>query len=144
MAKNMSNAAAKWVAAMQSPMTQQSYKDGVNSVTQSPTVAASTPDAEARYVSGVQQSVSSGKRAAALQAVSLQQWQQAALNKGAPRLSSGASNAQAKMQAHFAKWGPIYQQASAAAHALPKGGLGNAMARVQASIQVLMAAAGKA
>lgn len=140
---NPQQMAQNWANAMASPTTSQKYTQGIQGVTQSPGAAAATDQALARYQAGCAASVASGKRAASLQ-YSLQSWQQAAIQKGAPRLASGAQMALPKFQAFAQKWAPIYQQASAAAHALPKGGLGNAMARVQATISVLMQAAGTA
>ena len=135
--------AQNWASAMASPTTSAKYTAGVQAVTQSPGAAAATPEALARYAQGCANSVNSGKRAASL-GYSLQSWQTAATQKGAPRLSTGAQMALPKFQAFAQKWAPIYNQASQAASALPKGGLANALARVSASIQVLMQAAGTA
>lgn len=136
--------AANWASAMGSAQTATRYKAGVQAVTVSPTQLAATPEAMDRYVQGVQQSVSSGKRAAALNAVTLAMWQGPTLNKGAARLASGAQASQQKMASVMQKWAPIYGQMSAAVQNMPKGGLGNAMARVQAAISIAMQAAGSA
>jgi hypothetical protein len=141
--KTAAQMAASYQQAMANPQTAANFTAGVQAVTQSPAAAAATPQAEQLYIQGVQQSVTSGKRAAALQAVTLQQWQQATTQKGAARLASGAQAAQSKVQAFFTKQAPVYAAMKAAVSNMPKGGLVNAVARVQAALQVEMAAAGR-
>jgi hypothetical protein len=131
-----------WQNAMASPATAQKYTAGVNAVTDSPTAKAASADAQQRYIQGTQAAVSSGRMASALNAVSLSQWKQQATNVGASRLASGAQKGASKYQAALQKWQPIYQQASDAAAALPKGGFANAQARWSAAVQVMMTAAG--
>jgi hypothetical protein len=128
---------------MQNPSTTQAYTAGVQAVTQSPMAAAATPQAEQLYLQGVQASVSSGRRAAGLNSVSLQQWQALAAGKGAQRLSSGAQAAAPKVQAFFQKFGPVFANIKATVAAMPKGGMVNALARVQTAITMLQQAAGK-
>ena len=147
MAKTVASAsqiASNWSSAMASPQTSQKYTAGINRVTQSPTAAAATPQAEAAYLAGIQNAINSGKRANALNAVSLQSWKQAATTMGASGLARGAQKGTPKYTAAVQKWQPIYQQASDAASQIPKdGSLASAQARWLASTQVLMAAAGK-
>lgn len=121
----------------------QKYTEGINKVTESPMAKAATPEAMQRYVDGVQRSVSSGKRVQALQAAPLATWKQNATGEGASRLAGGARKGQAKYAAAAQKWAPILAQASAAAAAVqgPKS-LSTAMAKVQANLGVIMAAAG--
>lgn len=137
--------AAKAAAAYQRGMAQaaSAYKDGIQSVTESPMAAAATPAASARYMEGIQRSEASGKRVAKLQATPLQTWKDNAVNVGANRLATGAQKAAGKVQAHHQKWAPVYQAASDAAAAVtgPKG-LATAMAKQQAALTVLMQAAG--
>jgi hypothetical protein len=144
MAKSLdpSKVAQKWQSAMGSPQTQQAYKDGVAAVQVSPTQqAAQQLD---RYLQGTSDAVNSGRMAARLNAVTLQQWQQQAQTIGAQRLSTGAQKGAAKYQAFTQKWAPVWQQQRAAAAALPKGGIANALARVQAVIMIAKQAANKA
>lgn len=143
MAKTPDQMAAAWKASMQNPQTAQRYKDGINGTSVNPMELAASPDAEQLYLQNIQLAVSSGKRRDKLRAVPLARWKNNAINVGAASLSSGAVKAMDKVSAHFQKWGPIYAQASAAAKALPKGGMANAMARVQAAMQVMMSAAGR-
>lgn len=110
----------------------QSYKDGVNAVTTSPTAtAAQRLD---NYLAGVNAAVSSGRMAAALNGVSLQTWQAAAVNKGAPRIPLGVQAAAPKFQAFMDKWLPYEQALKARIAAMPKGGLAEAQARANAAI----------
>jgi len=135
--------AKNWQLAMANPQTASKYKDGISSFQGNPMALAATPDAEQRFLTGVQLSVTSGKRSQILNAVPVERWRSNAINIGANLLGTGAQRAMSKVEAFFTRWAPIYQQASAAAHALPKGGLANALARVQAAITVEMQAAGR-
>lgn len=142
--KTAEQSAQAYQQAMSSGVTSQRYKDGVQGVTESPMAKAATPDATQRYLNGIQQSVTSGRRQQALQAVPLQRWKDNTINKGAQRLASGAQAAADKVRTHFQKWTPIYQQVSDSIAAMPKGGVANAQARSAMAIQMLMQAAGTA
>lgn len=142
--KTAAQMAGNWTKAMQAPSSRQKYIDGINNTTVNPMQLAATDAATQLYLTNVQASVSSGKRQAKLNAANPQTWKNNAVNIGANALSTGASKAQSKVQAHFDKWAPIYAQMSQAAKAIPKDGtVGSAMARVQAAIQVAMQAAGR-
>lgn len=98
------NAAAKWAQNLGAATTR--YTDGVNAVQTSPgQLAAQASD---RYIAGVQASVP--KFIANSQAVQLGDWKNAAINKGAPRLASGAQQAQNKMQGVFTSLFPFIEQ----------------------------------
>lgn len=141
MASKSANAAAKWQASMSSVTTQQNYQAGIDACQVNP--MAKSADAEQQYLQGVQDAVQSGRRRQKLLATPLSAWKDGAKTKGAQRLTSGAQAASGKVQAHFQKWGPIYDQIKANVAAMPKGGIGNAMARVQAAMTALKQAAGK-
>lgn len=68
----------------------QDYTTGVMGVTQSPTQKAAA--AVDKYAAGVQDAVSSGRFVAALQAVTLNDWQQASTGKGARNYATGTQN----------------------------------------------------
>ena len=142
--KSASTMAANWTKAMSNPSTAANYVEGINSCQVNPMALAASPQAQQLYAQNTAAAVASGKMANALNAVPVSAWKDGAVKVGAQRFSSGAQKAQAKVTKFFTTWAPIYQQASAAAAALPKGGLANAMARVQASISVMMQAAGRA
>lgn len=120
------------------------YAAGINRTTVNPMALAAQPDAMQRYQDGCTRSVTSGKRAASLNAADVNTWKQNAVKYGASNLAQGAQKAAAKTGAAFQKLAPVLSQASAAAQALPKGGLGNAMARVNAALSVIMGAYGSA
>lgn len=91
MAKDASTVAQKWATAMAGAST--AYVAGVNAVTVAPGQAAAKQAAVwAQNTAAAQQ-----KYARNVGAVSLGEWQQAAANKGAQRLASGASAAQPKV-----------------------------------------------
>lgn len=96
-------AAQNWSNGMQGAGAK--IKAGIQAVTTSPTqLAAAASD---RYQQGVLAAVASGKFAANLQAVSLQSWQQSAINKGIPRIAAGASAAVGKMQNFLTQFLPF-------------------------------------
>jgi hypothetical protein len=136
--------AQKWATSMGSPQAQQNYKNGIMALTQSPCALAATPDAEAKYMAGIQRAVTSGKRQKALQAVSLAQFQQLAVQTGAPHLGTGATAAQAKWANKMQPFAAVYSQIQSQLQNMPKGGYANAVARSQIAIQALMQAAGTA
>lgn len=142
--KSAQQAVANWLKAMASPQTQQAYKDGINNTTVNPMAQAATPQAMDAYLNGVQQSVTSGRRAAALNAADPNMWKQNAVNVGASRLASGAQKSQGKYNNKISKYAAVWPQMRAAAQALPKGGLANAQARANAALAVIMQAAGTA
>lgn len=129
------DAAKNWADAMNSPLTQQKYLQGVARVTVSPTSMAAQPDAQARYIQNTAQAVQSGRMAAKLNAVSLSAWQQA-VQAGASNLSRNAQAKKQKQAAAAQKLQPVWQAMRDAAAALPKGGLANGLARVQAALTV--------
>lgn len=126
MAKDPTAVAAKWAANL--TQATQSMTDGVNAVTVAPTQqAAARSDA---YLQGVQQSVASGRYQKSLQAVTLQQWQQAMIQKGIPRVGSGASAAKGKFAAFMSKLLPYQQSLQAQLAATPRGDLATNIQRM--------------
>lgn len=141
MAKSAAQMSDSWTKGMQAPQTRQNYIDGINNTTVNPMAAAATPEAMNLYLTKVQQSVSSGKRQRKLMAANPATWKTNATTVGANSLTTGATKAKTKVDAHFQKWQPIYQQAAAAAAAIPHdGSMGSALQRVQAAMQVMMQA----
>lgn len=82
-------AADKWQRRMQTAA--EDYTTGVNAVTESPTAAAA--EQANKYQVGVQEAVAQGRFQRGLERVSLQDWKTAAVEKGAPRLATGATAA---------------------------------------------------
>lgn len=95
-------AAKNWQAGMAN--SGEKLKAGIQAVQESPMEKAAA--AADRYAAGVQRSVSDGTYQAGLRAVSLQQWKDAAINKGVNRVASGAAAAVPKMQAFLERFLP--------------------------------------
>ena len=76
-------------------------RTGVEKVTESPTVKAASK--QTKMLQNLQQSVSSGKWAAGLKRVSLEQWKQKTIDKGLGRIAAGVDEAHDKMVAFGAQ-----------------------------------------
>ena len=99
------------------------YTAGIQAVTTAPGQAAAA--AVDRYISGTQ--AGAQKFATKSAAVSLTSWQQSSINKGAPRLATGATAAQAKFTSALTQLFPAIAQAVASLP--PKGNLQQNIAR---------------
>lgn len=97
-------AATAWKTNLGAAQTR--YTDGVKAVREAPNAAAAA--AVDRYLANVQ--ANAQKFVTRNQGVSLQAWQNAAVNKGAQRLATGAAAAETKVQAVFANLFPIIEQ----------------------------------
>lgn len=104
---NPTQAASNWASRLGAAT--QAYTDGVNGVTVAPGQLAAA--AKNLWLQNTQAAVN--RFAANSAAVQLPAWQQAAISKGAPRLGSGASQAQPKMEMVFAKLFPAIRSAVA-------------------------------
>ena len=106
-------AASAWVSSMQTASTK--YAAGVQAVKVAPgQLAAAAADTWANNVAQ-----SKPKFAKNSAAVSKESWQNSAVTKGAPRLASGATAAEPKMQAFMSKFIP---QLSGIVNGLPQRG----------------------
>jgi hypothetical protein len=93
------------------------YKAGVMAVTTNPAqLAAQAVD---KYVAGVQEAIQSGKYQRGLGRVTLQSWQQAAINVGAGRLASGVQKGEQKMNGFLTQFLPFQQAVTASVRAMP-------------------------
>lgn len=103
-------------------------RNGVNNVTTAPgELAAVQQDA---LLANFAESVNSGLWASRVRGVSLQDWKQAAITKGIPRIAQGVEAATPKMERIAAELLPAVDAAAAAANALPKGTLEDSIARM--------------
>lgn len=118
-------AATNWKNGMSNSGTK--LTAGVNAVTQSPTAKAA--QAVDRMVAGIQRAAQSGKIAAALNAVSLQDWKDAMINKGVPRVAAGASAAVPRVQAFFQQFLPYLAAGVQQLESQPRGDLETNIAR---------------
>jgi hypothetical protein len=107
--------AAKW--AQRTSAATADYSAGIQRVQTAPGQQAAAK--EQKYQAGVQAAVTSGKWRRNVAGVSLQQWQEAAMNKGAQRLATGAQAAQSKMAAAGARILPMIDQVAAEVARLP-------------------------
>ena len=119
MAKNPQDVANKW--ANNIAQATDSIRQGVQAVTTAPTQLAA--QAQDRYIAGVQRAVSTGKWQAGLQKVSLADWQNAMINKGIPRIGSGAAAAKTKFASFMTQFLPYVQQGVQQLQTMPRGTL---------------------
>lgn len=138
-AKNANTSAQKWLRNYQG--STQSVKDGVNGVTEAPTAKAARnlDKAKAGYIDAVD----SGRMGRALNAVSLEDWKRAMLNKGINRMSTGATEAVGKVEAFLSSWMPLMEQVSQQVKLMPSGTTEAALDRVRKVIEAGKRFAGK-
>ena len=113
MAKDAATVAARWAQNLGS--AGQKITDGVNSVSQAPGAAAAAQVA----VWAQNTQAAQAKFARNVAGVSLNSWQQSVINKGIPRLQSGAQAAEPKFQQFMTKLLPYVQSGRSS---LPKRG----------------------
>lgn len=123
--------AAKWSRNLAASTA--SITAGVNAVTVNPAQTAASQSAA--YLAGVQNAVTSGKWQRGLARTTLQSWQQSMITKGIPRIASGASAAQPKVQAFMSKWLPYQQGLQAKLAATPRGDLSTNIQRAVTAMQ---------
>lgn len=130
MAKSINEIAKKWSRNLAG--STDSIRAGVQAVTESPTEkAARRQDA---YIDGVQRAVQDGKWQRGLRRVSNEQWKEATLTKGLPRIAAGAAAAQGKMESFMAEWMPHEEALQRKLESMPRGTLEQNKARALAAI----------
>lgn len=129
MAGTPNQVAQKWQQRL-SQSTQQ-ITDGVNGVQQAP--GAKAAQAKALWVQQV--TAAADKWAARTGAVTLDAWKSAMINKGIPRVATGAQAATPKVEAFMTQFLPHVEAVAQRVRAMPKGGLANGIARATAQIQ---------
>jgi hypothetical protein len=118
--KSAQQVVGKWQANLSAAT--KAMQDGAAGVTTSPTqlAAAALP----AYLAGVQQAVASGKMAARLNAVTVQQWRDAYVSKGIPRVATGATAAAGKAtQAFSTLLDRVYAVRDQVNSQIPRGGI---------------------
>lgn len=93
------------------------YKAGVMAVTENP--AQKAAQAVDKYVAGIQEAIQTGKYQRGLGRVTLQSWQQAAVNVGAGRLGSGVQKGEQKMNSFLTQFLPFQQAVTQSVRAMP-------------------------
>lgn len=129
MPKDPSTIADRW--AQNLGASTQKISDGVNAVTQAPTQKAAAADA--KYLAGVQAGIPKWK--SRLQAVSLGDWQTAMLQKGLPRIATGAQASKGKMQNFMVQFLPYVENAAQQVRAMPNLTLEDSVNRAAAMIR---------
>jgi hypothetical protein len=137
MAANAASAAAKWARNLSA--AGQTITEGVQNTSKDPIALAiaAIPTAAANYAAAAQ----SGRIAAGLQKSSKQMWQQGMINKGIPRIASGAAASQNKVQA---KLQSIIASVNSAVSSLPpRGSLEQNLQRAQTFARAMAATKGQ-
>lgn len=91
---------------------------GIERTTQAP--GESAANAQEAMLNNLTESVTSGRWARRVRGVSLQEWKDAAINKGVGRVSQGAQAAEAKMARIAQELLPAVDAAAEAARQIPK------------------------
>jgi hypothetical protein len=117
---------------------QQKFKTKVQNLQVNPMALAATPEAEAKFLQSVTDSVTSGRRANALNSVDPAFWKSQTAGAGAQNWMTSVNKGKPKYSNKMAKWSGVYAQASAAAASAT-----GVAAKVLASVNVLRAAAGR-
>jgi len=112
-------------------------QNGANAVQTAPGVAAAAH--QQLMLAKVTDAINSGKWASRVQAVPLSEWKAAYINKGIPRVASGAQAAAPKMQAFLQEFLPVAAAVSAQIDSMPKNTLDDSVARSAAAIRAFAA-----
>lgn len=129
---------------MKSTQTKERYKSGIAKVTTSPMAQAASPENMEAYKRGVEESISSGRRADALNNASFADWKSNASGVGADRLQTGALKGKQKLARKAAALIQGFNDARSAAAAIVNDGTATAIAsRVLAAVNAMKKAAGK-
>jgi hypothetical protein len=116
---NASQIADAWASGMAN--SGEKLRRGVQGVSQSPTEkAAQSVD---RMVQGIQRAAAEGRIQDGLRRVTLADWQKAMLEKGAPRIASGAAAAKPKFQQFMSEFIPHLQAGMNELENMPRGDL---------------------
>lgn len=129
--KTVADVTAKWQRNLSGAT--ESIRQGVMGVTSSPTEAAARR--QDAYVAGVQRAAADGKWARGLRRVSTQQWQEAFLQKGLPRIAQGASQGKDKVAEFMSEWLPYEQQLQQKLQSMPRGDLSTNIQRAVTAIE---------
>jgi len=108
----------------------QDISTGVNRVTEAPGVAAAR--AQQLMVQRWMEAIQNGTWAKNVSAVSLDDWKNAIIKKGIPRIAQGVAQAQTSKVQVIQNLLDAVDQASQAARAIPKGGIEQSIQRASA------------
>lgn len=136
MAKDPTTAATKWATNLASAANSGVVTSGINSVTVAPGQAA----ARQKSVWAANVAAAQDIWASRVAGVSLSSWQQDAINKGVPRIATGAQSAEPKMVSFFTKLLPVIN--SAKSNLPPRGTFQQNLQRATAMATALHQAKG--
>lgn len=125
--------AKKWAA--NTTAATQAMKDGVMAVSEAP--GAKAAQAADRWASGVQEALANGKFANNVGSVTLEQWRQAFIKKGIPRVATGASEAIPVVEQFAAQLLPHTARSKAECKAMPQGKGAAAVARMMRNYEIM-------
>lgn len=119
----------------------QDIRDGIGRVTVAPGRAAGA--AQDRMRTKLLESIDSGRWKTKVEAVTLTEWQDAALNKGVDRIAGGIDAARDKQVQMAGRLLPIVDAAAARARAMPKNTLQDSIARMTSFVTDMSKAKGR-
>ncbi len=111
----------------------QDIRTGVERVTESPTAKAAAK--QDKMLQNITQAVQSGKWAARLKAVSLEEWKDKTINKGIGRIAAGVDGAYEKQVQFASELLPFQEQLSSKISTMPDLTLEDSVARATAWIR---------
>jgi len=120
-------AADKWSARTTAAVSD--YKAGVLRVTESPTAKAAK--AAYKMLMNVMEAINSGRWAAALEAVSLEDWKKAASEKGSTRMAAGVQGSVDKQERYYIEAFPQIETLQREIEAMPNLTIEDSFARAR-------------
>jgi hypothetical protein len=131
MQQDPATVAARWVSHIGGAVDK--IRQGVQSVTTAPTQAAAA--AGNLWQQRVADPATLAKFQRSLSRVSLSDWQNAMINKGIPRIATGASNAKDKFTAFLTQFLPFVNNVANQVRSMPKATLDDRINRAVAQIR---------
>lgn len=139
MAKTPSSVASKWASRLASSGDQ--IREGVMSVTESPgQVAIRRKD---KWTQGVNRAATDGSFERGNGSYSVDEWKRLTIEKGVPRIQTGAAAAKGKVEQFLSGWLPYQEEMSRRVAQMPHGSLADAQARANFAIEYNANAKGK-
>lgn len=123
--------ASRWVSHLGGAVDK--IRQGVQSVTTAPTAAAAA--AGQLWQQRVADPATLAKFQRSLQRVSLADWQNSMINKGIPRIATGAANAKDKFQAFLTQFLPFVTNVANQVRQMPKATLDDRINRMVAQVR---------
>jgi len=116
-------------------------RSGIERVSSAPGVAAAA--AQSRMKDNLNRAIDSGLWASKVRGVTLEEWKDAALNKGVDRIASGIDAARSKQVVMAGRLLSAVDSAAAKSNALPKGTIQDSIARMTSFVESMHQFKGK-